>query len=210
MPNTASQRSCGSRITWTRTPATFDRQDFGAPDHSFLTHLHNGHTAPESDCNPNNTMTKIGAHGYAPKQWVDNCYLNYPAGGDEREKQSFLWFHDHRMDHTSSNVYKGMVGLYSIYDPTNSTDMGDETRGLRLPGVRRNNADGSFDVDYDIRWPCTTAGWTTALPSTRIFTLAPGRHTRSGGGSPFSGTSRIRASLAMFSRSTARRLPYCK
>ena len=28
--------------------------------------------------------------------------------------------------------------------------MGDERRGLRLPGVRTNNPDGSFDVKYDI------------------------------------------------------------
>jgi FtsP/CotA-like multicopper oxidase with cupredoxin domain len=93
-------------------------------------------------------MFKYNEHGYSPGQWVDNCYLNYPAGGDEAEKQSFFWFHDHRMDHTSSNVYKGMVGLYPIYDPI--LDNGDETRGLRLPGVRTNHPDGSFDVDYDI------------------------------------------------------------
>src|SRR3954452_13445077 len=30
----------------------YDRQDYGAPNYSFLTHLHNGHTAPESDRNP--------------------------------------------------------------------------------------------------------------------------------------------------------------
>ena len=54
------------------------------------------------------------------------------------------------MDHTGSNVYKGMVGLYPIYDPKNDMDIGDETQGLRLPGVRTNNADGTFDVDYDI------------------------------------------------------------
>ncbi len=54
------------------------------------------------------------------------------------------------MDHTGSNVYKGMVGLYPIYDPKNGMDIGDETQGLRLPGVRTNNSDGSFDVDYDI------------------------------------------------------------
>jgi FtsP/CotA-like multicopper oxidase with cupredoxin domain len=77
-------------------------------------------------------------------------YLNWPAGGDDREKQSFFWFHDHRMDHTGSNVYKGMVGLYPIYDPKNGMDMGDERQGLRLPGVRTNNPDGSFDVAYDI------------------------------------------------------------
>ena len=54
------------------------------------------------------------------------------------------------MDHTGANVYKGMVGLYPIYDPENNLDAGDETQGLRLPGVRTNNADGTFDVDYDI------------------------------------------------------------
>jgi FtsP/CotA-like multicopper oxidase with cupredoxin domain len=132
-------------------PDNLDRQDFGAPDWSFLTHLHNGHTAPESDGNPHYSM-KWGpkSHGYQPETWVDNLYLNWPAGGQDCEKQSFFWFHDHRMDHTGSNVYKGMVGLYPIYDPKNGMDMGDETQGLRLPGVRTENGDGSFDVDYDI------------------------------------------------------------
>ena len=132
-------------------PQNLDRQDFGAPDWSFLTHLHNGHTAPESDGNPHYSM-RYGPkrHGYAPELWVDNLYLNWPAGGQDCEKQSFFWFHDHRMDHTGSNVYKGMVGLYPIYDPKNGMDMGDETQGLRLPGVRTNNPDGSFDVAYDI------------------------------------------------------------
>jgi hypothetical protein len=43
-----------------------------------------------------------------------------------------------------------MVGLMPVYDP--KIDRGDETdtNGLRLPGVRTNNPDGSFDVDYDI------------------------------------------------------------
>src|SRR3954454_24200721 len=54
------------------------------------------------------------------------------------------------MDHTGSNVYKGMVGLYPIYDPKGGFDMGDERQGLHLPGVRTNNPDGSFDVAYDI------------------------------------------------------------
>lgn len=132
-------------------PLNLDRQDFGAPDWSFLTHLHNAHTAPESDGNPSYAMNYGPMrHGYPPGTWCDNLYLNWPAGGDSREKQSFFWFHDHRMDHTGANVYKGMVGLYPIYDPEDNRDMGDETQGLRLPGVRTDNPDGSFDVDYDI------------------------------------------------------------
>ena len=132
-------------------PQNLDRQDFGAPDWSALIHLHNGHTAPESDGNPHYAM-RYGPqhHGFRPGQWVDQMYLNWPAGNDDREKQSFFWFHDHRMDHTGANVYKGMVGLFPIYDPKNGLDMGDERQGYRLPGVRTNNPDGSFDVKYDI------------------------------------------------------------
>ena len=138
-------------------PLGLDRQDFGSPDWSFLTHLHNGHTAPESDGNPHySVLYGPKGFGYPPGHWVDNLYLNWPAGGDDREKQSFFWFHDHRMDHTGSNVYKGMVGLFPIYDPKvypgipGRFDAGQETEGLRLPGVRHDYADGSFDVDYDI------------------------------------------------------------
>jgi hypothetical protein len=35
-----------------QNPNNYDRQDFGSPSNSFLTHLHNGHTAPESDGQP--------------------------------------------------------------------------------------------------------------------------------------------------------------
>jgi FtsP/CotA-like multicopper oxidase with cupredoxin domain len=135
----------------------FPRQDFGAPNFSFLTHLHNGHTAAESDGNPAHGFERFSPLGrldheaaYEPGERVDNLYLGYPAGGDDREKQSFLWFHDHVHGHTGANVYKGMVGLMPVYDP--KIDSGDETdpNGLRLPGVRTQNPDGSFDVEFDV------------------------------------------------------------
>ncbi|MFL5439467.1 MAG: multicopper oxidase family protein [Myxococcales bacterium] len=137
-----------------QNPACLDRGDFGAPDWAFLTHLHNGHTAPESDGQPHHMTDNEG--GYRPTEWVDNLWLGYPAGGDDREKQAFLWFHDHRMHHTGPNVYKGMVGLAPHYDA--KQDNGDETKvdGFRLPGVRTNNVDaqgnydGTFNVKYDI------------------------------------------------------------
>jgi FtsP/CotA-like multicopper oxidase with cupredoxin domain len=131
-------------------PKGLDRCDFGSPDYGFLTHLHNGHTAPECDGNPHYTEHVIGQPGYYPDQWCDNVYCMYPPGNDPAEKQSFLWFHDHFMHYTGANVYKGMVGLMPHYDP--GVDDGDETnlRGLRLPGVRTNRPDGAFDVEYDI------------------------------------------------------------
>ena len=145
-----------------------DLQDFGAPNRSFLTHLHNGHTAPESDGQPHYSFhrfttlggsdgeerandIKAGEHyraAWEPGEWVNQLYLGYPAGGDDREKQSFFWFHDHVHGHTGANVYKGMVGLMPQYDPM--LDSGDERYGLRLPGVKRDYEDGTFDVDYDI------------------------------------------------------------
>src|SRR3954454_14483948 len=135
----------------------FPRQDFGAPNLSFLTHLHNGHTAAESDGNPAQGFLRFSPLGrldheaaYEPGERVDNLYLGYPAGGDDREIQSFFWFHDHVHGHTAANVYKGMVGTMPLYDP--KIDRGDETdrNGLRLPGVRTDHVDGSFDVAYDV------------------------------------------------------------
>jgi FtsP/CotA-like multicopper oxidase with cupredoxin domain len=127
-------------------PFCRDRQDFGAPDWAFLAHLHNGHTAPESDGQPHHMVDNEG--GYLPMEWVDNLYLAHPAGGDDREKQSFLWYHDHRLHHAAANVYKGLLGVAPHYDPV--LDPGDERAGLRLPGIRVDNGDGSFDVEYDV------------------------------------------------------------
>jgi FtsP/CotA-like multicopper oxidase with cupredoxin domain len=118
-----------------------DRNDFGSPELGFLTHLHNGHTACESDGQPHYRTNG----GYHPGEWVDNLYLNFPPDNDPAEKQSFLWFHDHYMHHTGANVYKGLVGLYPLYDP--QLDPGDERFGLRIPGVP-NPITGR--TDYDI------------------------------------------------------------
>ncbi|HEV8319475.1 MAG TPA: multicopper oxidase domain-containing protein [Vicinamibacterales bacterium] len=121
-----------------------DSADFGHPQRRFLIHLHNAHTAPESDGNPNAWVC-----GYAPGEFVDNMYLNWPPGGDDNEKQSFLWFHDHQELHTGANVYKGLVGIYPIFDP--KLDPGDERKGpLHLPGLPVRDNDPFARVDYDI------------------------------------------------------------
>ena len=131
-------------------PKKLDVGDFGSPERQFLVHLHNAHTAPESDGNPHHRP-----EGFKTKEWVDNLYLNMPPANpltgkpDPNEKQSFWWFHDHFEGHTGANVYKGMVGLMPIHDPGVDADE-REAGGLRLPGRRRTHDDGTFDVDYDI------------------------------------------------------------
>jgi hypothetical protein len=111
---------------------------FGKP--SVSTHLHNGHTASECDGHPCDFF-EIG-------EFYDHCYPNYPSGGDPRESMSTLWYHDHRVQFTAQNVYKGLAGFYLLY---NDFDTGDETSGFRLPGVPSRDTTGAIEkMDFDI------------------------------------------------------------
>ena len=112
-----------------------DHQGFGVP--SITTHLHNGHTASESDGYPGN-FHDSGTY------W-DNHYINTlngfsvdPASTDAGECMNTLWYHDHRLDFTAQNVYAGLAGFFLLFD---DKDCGDENNGngLQLPS-------GEFDV----------------------------------------------------------------
>ena len=89
---------------------------------STTSHLHNGHTASESDGNPQDWIDS--------GEFWDHHYGNFPSGGDPREKLTTLWYHDHRLDFTAANVYSGLFGFYLLFD---DEDTGDETTGWRLP-----------------------------------------------------------------------------
>jgi FtsP/CotA-like multicopper oxidase with cupredoxin domain len=111
------------------------------------THLHNGHTPSESDGGP--------THFYDAGKFKDYHYPNVRAGfasnvptstlngrtviGDVKETMSTLWFHDHRFDFTSQNVYKGLLSFYTLFSNDILLDTGNETTGLKLPS-------GQFDV----------------------------------------------------------------
>ena len=132
-------------------PLDLDRQDFGSPDWSFLTHLHNAHTAPESDGNPHYCMPSGPSRAATvPRPSCDNLYLNWPAGGDDREKQSFFWYHDHRMNHTGSNVYKGHGRPLPDLRPEERRGHGRREPGPAAARRPPDHPDGSFDVDYDV------------------------------------------------------------
>src|ERR1043165_8763666 len=106
-----------------------DNGGFGL--NSVTTHLHNGHTPSESDGFP--------CDYFSAGQYYDQYYPNVLAGfnsthiatnGDINESLGTLWYHDHRENFTSQNVYKGLVGFYLLF---NNYDTGDETTGFRLP-----------------------------------------------------------------------------
>ncbi|MFY9825761.1 MAG: multicopper oxidase domain-containing protein [Thermoanaerobaculia bacterium] len=93
---------------------------FGLP--STTTHLHNAHTASESDGNPVDWIDT--------GEFWDHHYANFPAGHDPLQKLSTLWYHDHRLDFTAANVYSGLAGFYCLFD---EDDTGDENTGWHLP-----------------------------------------------------------------------------
>ena len=121
---------------------------------TMCTHMHNHHTPSESDGGPL-------YYNYAGKFW-DHHYPNLYAGinqgfvspkagvrGDYREALGSLWFHDHKHDFTSQNVYAGLFGAAPIYD---EVDTGDETvagtTGIRFPSHSQDAA--SYPYEFDV------------------------------------------------------------
>lgn len=103
---------------------------FGIPQVS--THLHNSHSASESDGFPGNY------HG--PGQYRDHHYPLFPAGNDIRETLGTLWYHDHRLDFTAPNVYRGLAGFCLLFDHIDSGNENDPSpTALRLPS-------GPYDI----------------------------------------------------------------
>ncbi len=121
---------------------------------TICTHMHNHHTPSESDGGPL-------YYNYAGGFW-DYHYPNLYAGinqgfvspkagvrGDYREALGSLWYHDHKHDFTSQNVYAGLFGACPIYD---EVDTGDETvvgtTGIRFPSHSQDAA--SFPYEFDV------------------------------------------------------------
>ena len=126
-------------------PPASQNGGFGMP--SVTTHLHNGHTPSESDGNP--------CDFYGIGNFCDQYYPNVLAGfnsdfkpnGDINESLSTLWYHDHRVDFTAQNTYKGLLGFYCLF---NQFDTGNETTGFRLPSFPQFDIPLAFaDKVYD-------------------------------------------------------------
>lgn len=95
-------------------------------------HLHNAHTASESDGIPQDFTN--------PGEFWDRQYCNIYAGNDTREAMGTLWYHDHRLDFTGPNVYAGLTGFYLLFDEKDSgNEVDPNPAAFRLPS-------GKFDV----------------------------------------------------------------
>ena len=115
---------------------------FGLP--STTTHLHNGHTPLESDGFPCFFKERGEFYDHHYPNVYAGINSTHPGTGDIREAMHTLWYHDHRIDHTAENTYKGLAGTYILF---NERDTGDETTGFRLPSFGDGqNPLTSFDI----------------------------------------------------------------
>ena len=101
---------------------------FGVPETS--THLHNFHAGTESDGGPCRYFFRGQYFDYYDTLQQAGFASTNPPNGDVNESMSTLWYHDHRMDHTAENVYKGLAGFHLFF---NNFDTGDEGSGFHLP-----------------------------------------------------------------------------
>ena len=102
----------------------------GVPEST--THNHNGHQEWFSDGHPTSFIYS--------GQYRDHHYPIVLAGNDPREALGSLWYHDHRVDFTSQNVYLGLAGFHLYFDDVDSGNERDTNpQALRLPS-------GDFDI----------------------------------------------------------------
>ncbi|MBO0892464.1 MAG: multicopper oxidase family protein [Acidothermales bacterium] len=111
-------------------------------------HLHGGHTPHGSDGYPTDLVLPKGGwpHDTMPGDIAhgSRAYV-YPM----RQRAMTLWYHDHRMDFTGPQVYRGLAGFHLVHD--------DEEDALPLPKGERDIplliCDRSFDADGAFLYP---------------------------------------------------------
>ncbi|WP_112263972.1 multicopper oxidase family protein [Lentzea terrae] len=130
-----------------RTTTVTHRNELDVPT---VVHLHGGHTPADSDGYPTDLLLPVsgwtptghamhGALAHGSRDHVFPC--DQPA--------ATLWYHDHRMDFTGPQVYRGLAGFHLVHD--------DEEDALPLPKGDRDIplmiADRAFDEDGSLLYP---------------------------------------------------------
>jgi spore coat protein A, manganese oxidase len=116
-------------------------------------HLHGGHTPADSDGYPVDLLVPPGSHSGHPHNGnvaTGSREYTYPG----RQRAATLWYHDHAMDRTGPNVYRGLAGFHLIHD--------DEDDALPLPRGDRDLplmiTDRAFEEDGSFRYPGMSEG----------------------------------------------------
>ena len=143
--------------------------------HTISTHEHNGHNPAESDGYTNSFFFPGQFYDYrwpmvlAGSDSINTDAKDRRAGtpngrggikkirGDWRETMSTHWFHDHMLDFTAQNVYKGNAAMMNYYS---AIDRGNEAINdgvnLRLPS---GSALDWGNRDYDVNLLLAEKAW---------------------------------------------------
>jgi FtsP/CotA-like multicopper oxidase with cupredoxin domain len=125
------------------------------------THLHGGVTPPDSDGYPTDLVVPVGGsfdrhmkHSgdmpmtVRPQDWTlhqGTKEYRYPLG----QRAATLWYHDHRMDFSAPQVWRGLAGMFVVRD--------EEDDALPLPRGERDVplliCDRSFTEDGSFAYP---------------------------------------------------------
>ena len=113
-----------------------------------VVHLHGGHTPAESDGFPTDLLLPVGGGpvtGHTGRVISGTREYRYPLD----QRAATLWYHDHRMDFTAPQVYRGLAGFQIVRD--------EEEDALGLPSGRHEVplllADRAFDEDGQFIYP---------------------------------------------------------
>ena len=119
-----------------------------------VTHLHGGVTPPESDGYPTDLILPAryerspSAHA-GQESAGKHAHLFRDYEYPNEQGAATLWYHDHRMDFTGPQVYKGLAGLYLIRDEVEN--------GLPLPKGEKEMplviCDRIFEEDGSLFYP---------------------------------------------------------
>jgi FtsP/CotA-like multicopper oxidase with cupredoxin domain len=143
-------------------PSVADHRGFGEPRSTV--HLHGGHHPSFADGFPADIILpngqpfkpvfQRGEHFDYFYPMTDPGFFDNPLSGDVTERPSTLWYHDHLLDFTGQNVYRGLTGFYLVFENPKgksarlretARDTGDETNADNLPHALRLPS-GPFDV----------------------------------------------------------------
>lgn len=115
-------------------------------------HLHGAKTAPQHDGYPTDlVLPAAGWDGGLPGGDVSEGSRVYEYPMDQ--PAATLWYHDHRMDFTGPQVYRGLAGFHIVHD--------DEEEALPLPRGERDVplmiCDRAFGENGELLYPALSS-----------------------------------------------------
>jgi spore coat protein A, manganese oxidase len=120
-----------------------------------VSHLHGGENHPQFDGTPLQWFTRDGVKG---PHYITNTYTYY-----NEQRASMVWYHDHALGNTRTNVYAGLAGAYLIRD---DRDTGEPGNPLGLPA-------GPYEIPLVLQDKTFNADGSMYYPSVGVTDLHP-------------------------------------